>query len=210
MQMNKCHNGHYYDSTLYSDCPYCCPANNDTDRTIPFDTQNATIPFDNQNETVPLNPNTNTDSGASVTVPLDNRSTITNNWQDDEDNPTIAFFPHKEGFNPVVGWIVCIDGEEKGKDFRLQNGNNMIGRSASMSIRLNSPLISRDNHAWIAYDNLNRQFLFGSGMNKNLVYVNNQPVIGSAVPLHPYDKLLMGKSTYLFVPFCGQEFDWVQ
>ena len=32
-------------------------------------------------------------------------------------------------FDPVVEWLVCIDGPEKGRDYRIRSGNNYIGRS---------------------------------------------------------------------------------
>ena len=40
-----------------------------------------------------------------------------------------------------------------------------------------------------------------------MIYHNDDEVIGS-VELKPYDRIEMGQSTLLFVPFCGASFSW--
>lgn len=112
------------------------------------------------------------------------------------------------GFNPVVGWLVCVDGADKGTDYRVRGGNNYIGRDQSMDICVrNDNHISNKNAAIIGYDDVERQFFFGPAGGHNTVRVNGKMVI-NAVPLEPYDELTVGTTKLMFVPLCGERFDW--
>lgn len=60
---------------------------------------------------------------------------------------------------PVVGWLVCVKGEEKGKSFNLRNGRNKIGRSELMDVKLlRETTVSRTVQASIIYDSKERVF----------------------------------------------------
>lgn len=111
-------------------------------------------------------------------------------------------------FNPVVGWLVCVDGESKGMDYRIRSQYNYIGRAQHMDICIPSdPYISAERAAILAYDNQEKIFFFGPGTGHNLVRVNGEMVM-NAVRLNPYDRLTIGKTKLLFVPLCGDNFDW--
>jgi len=112
------------------------------------------------------------------------------------------------GFNPVVGWMVCVDGPDKGTDYRIRGGNNYIGRDQSMDICIrNDNHISNKNAAIIGYDEVERQFFFGPAGGHNTVRVNGKMII-NAVPLAPYDELTVGTTKLMFVPLCGERFSW--
>ena len=52
------------------------------------------------------------------------------------------------GSEPVVGWLVCIEGATKGTDYRIHSQNNYIGRSARMDISIpEDSHISAENSA---------------------------------------------------------------
>ena len=52
----------------------------------------------------------------------------------------------KENIEPVCGWIVCIEGPRQGKDYKVKNGKNFIGRADDMDIQiLGDEHISRRN-----------------------------------------------------------------
>ena len=53
-------------------------------------------------------------------------------------------------FKACVGWVVIIDGVQKGWDFRLTPGRNRIGTDADMEVVLTDPYVS-SHHATIAY-----------------------------------------------------------
>ncbi|MBV9759178.1 MAG: FHA domain-containing protein [Acidobacteriaceae bacterium] len=50
----------------------------------------------------------------------------------------------------LVGWLVAIDGEQKGEDFRLRDGQNSIGSAADSDIVLRDETIS-GKHASLRY-----------------------------------------------------------
>lgn len=145
----------------------------------------------------------------------------TSNWADVnyyEDAPVAS---HGEGVTvpvgfknvtsavrPVTGWLVCVDGAEKGKDFRLHSDMNYIGRSRTNDVVLASdPTVSREKHAMIAYDNRGKMFFFAPVGGASLVRQNGKPVL-STVELKLGDRLEIGEGTYYFVPLCGENFEW--
>lgn len=67
--------------------------------------------------------------------------------------------------------------------------------------------ISTERAAVIAYDVEEKFFSFGPSMGHNVVRVNGKMLM-NAVVLNPYDELTIGKTKLLFVPFCGERFDW--
>lgn len=111
-------------------------------------------------------------------------------------------------FNPVVGWLVCIDGACKGADFRIHSQYNYIGRAHSMDICISGDShISAERAAIIAYDDQEKLFSFGPGSGHNIVRVNGKMVM-NAVQLNAYDELTVGLTKLLFVPLCSERFDW--
>lgn len=111
-------------------------------------------------------------------------------------------------FQPVVGWLVCIDGPAKGRDYRIHGQYNYIGRGHHMDICISGDdCISTDRAAVIAYDAVEKFFSFGPSMGHNVVRVNGRMLM-NAVVLEPYDELTIGKTKLLFIPLCGERFDW--
>lgn len=51
---------------------------------------------------------------------------------------------------PVVGWLVALNGRHKGEDFRLRDGQNFIGCGGGLEINLEDPGIS-SKHASVRY-----------------------------------------------------------
>lgn len=113
-----------------------------------------------------------------------------------------------EGQKPAVGWLVCIKGKHIGKDYRLVQGKNYIGRDASMDVCLEGEkTVSRDRHAVIVYDPMNHLYLIQSGESKELTYVNDKVILESQ-ELSASDMILIGDVKLLFVPLCSEEFNW--
>ncbi|RKJ07279.1 FHA domain-containing protein [bacterium D16-54] len=128
------------------------------------------------------------------------------------DNYNDQTMPHNPGmvagFTPVVGWLVCIEGPDRGSDYRIRSGYNHIGRAEHMDICIRGDKqISREKHALIAYDDTEKIFFFGPSDGRNIVRVNGKMVM---VPteLHPYDIVTIGTSRMIFIPLCGEKFNW--
>jgi Inner membrane component of T3SS, cytoplasmic domain len=43
---------------------------------------------------------------------------------------------------PLVGWVVILDGNDKGKDFRIRDGQNSLGSDASCDVVISHPTVS--------------------------------------------------------------------
>ena len=215
MNLTKCANGHYYDADKYSSCPHCSKANEasddvtvNMDRTEPSFSYESTATSSSapgyvtrptvkpQQGTVSLMDAVNVASvSASVTKPDDN-------------DKTVSYYGGSLGIEPVVGWLVCIDGEMKGKAFELKNGKNFIGRSREMDIVLEGdPNVSRERHAIVTYEPKGRVFIAQPGESRELFYMNDQVVLMN-VEMHERDILSIGKTTLMFIPLCGADFTW--
>ena len=109
---------------------------------------------------------------------------------------------------PVCGWIVCISGPRKGKDYKVMDGKNFIGCADDMDIQiLGDNRIDRRNHAVIVFDAKKQENMLLPGDSNGLVYLNDEAVY---VPqsLSPYDVIEMGASKFLFIPLCGEHIMW--
>lgn len=112
--------------------------------------------------------------------------------------------------DPVVGWLVVVGGPGIGAYRPVFEGNNSIGRSLTQRIPIDfgDDAISSEEQAYIRYDSSDRSFLFVPNLAKtNVVSVNNARPTG-AVELTAMDVIIMGRTQLVFVPFCGNDFDW--
>lgn len=178
--LKRCEQGHFYDSSRFLRCPH------DGVESIDFGGSNepAKVP--------------------DPTTPVVHESV------EEGDKPTvrIGIAGQPNQLDPVVGWLVCIHGPERGADYRIHSENNMVGRSSEMDIRIEKDnLVSRSRHTVITFDPQNNIFYLSPGEGKSLVYLNGKAVL-THQELKPYDEILVGGSKLLFVPFCGDHFKW--
>lgn len=117
-----------------------------------------------------------------------------------------SLFLQKE--QPVCGWIVCVAGPRKGKDYKVREGKNFVGRADDMDIQiLGDNKISRRNHCVIVYDVKQNNMVILPGDSNGLVYLNEEAVY-TPMPLKEFDMLELGESKFLFIPFCGEHYRW--
>lgn len=120
--------------------------------------------------------------------------------------------PERSDFHqePVVGWLVVIGGPGLGAFRPIFEGNNTIGRTSAQRIPIDfgDESISGEEQAYLRYDSADRKFLFVPNLAKtNVVQVNDKKPTG-AVELQAMDVITMGRTQLVFVPFCGESFDW--
>ncbi len=134
---------------------------------------------------------------------------------DDYDDPnTRVLFKRsseEEEEDPVVGWLVVVNGKGKAKVLNLGYGMNSIGRSPDerISINFGDEEISRTQHAIITYDPRGRKFYVQHGGGKNLTYLADQPLL-IPMELKGGEEILIGQTTLRFISLCGEDFDWQQ
>jgi hypothetical protein len=173
--VERCSKGHYYDAAKHTACPYCGVAGLDIGKT------QGKRP-----------------EGGDPTEPKDRRGE-----RGTDSGVTIGILPDKIGIDPPVGWLVCIDGPDRGMDYRIRSENNSIGRDVTMKICVaGDENISREDHAFVSYDPESNSYYLVPGVARGLVYLNRGPVYGPT-PLRPFDEIKLGRTTLLFVPLCG-------
>ena len=111
--------------------------------------------------------------------------------------------------DPVVGWLVVVEGPGKGRVLQLGYGSNPLGRGATDRVKLDfgDDQNSRNGHAVVTYDPRGRQFYVQHGGGTNLTYLGDQPVL-APVELPTLSHISIGNTVLRFVPLCGADFDW--
>ena len=218
MKLIRCVNGHYYDKEKYTTCPHCSSNETNTNETVPFvqSYANAVGPntVDRVTESISSSLGTapkTSEQNENIPVQDSDKTTgvfLENFYKSSDAVNMSSRAPVMNQTGPVVGWLVCTEGYHRGRSFTLQAGKNFIGRNPSMNICLNGDKsVSRERHAIIVYDPVNRTFYAQPGDSHELFYVNERVVL-TTVKLFDRDKITVGKTKLVFVPFCDASFGW--
>lgn len=122
---------------------------------------------------------------------------------DDKTKPPVD----DEKMTLVVGWLVCIAGADKGRDFRLHVDNNSVGRGVENDINLKDTKVSRQRHFSVVYDSENDNYFVMMGGGTGIVRVNNLP-LGGNTSLKMGDKIRVGDTTLVFIPLETAYVQW--
>ena len=161
MEMRKCVNGHYYDASVNTECPYCKSGTN-TGKTVALGAV----------------------QGAGMNMSVD----------EDGDSKTL---PMGYSAQPAASAQVF-----------SQSDKNYIGRSEKMDICVRGDeTISRENHAVVSYDSIDKIYYFSPGEGRNIVRHNGKAIF-QTVELNIYDRVVVGKTELVFMPLCGNDFEW--
>lgn len=199
MPLKRCEHGHFYDPQRHPSCPYCGNVEQRMDPTVAKEGVRPASGGGSQSAgasepTIRASDERGSMPGAGAAGSADER--------------TVGVIRKKTGMDPVVGWLVCVEGPDKGRDFRIKTENNAVGRSRTMDIAISGDdSISRDRHAIVTYEPRSGKFLITPGDARGLVYVNDE-VLSSTRELSALDAIEMGETRLLFVPFCGEGFSW--
>ena len=181
MAMQRCQQGHYFDPEKYSACPAC-----GVDGLEIVSTKAKR-------------------SSAATPMPSTQSKGHSNQA---EDMPTVGVVHKQLGIDPVVGWLVCIDGPQRGRDYRIHSERNLIGRSPDMDICITGDeTISRHTHAIVSFEPKRATFRLSAGDGRGLVYLNGE-VVESPTKLIAYNIIELGQTRLMFIPFCGEQFHW--
>ena len=215
--MNQCNNGHLYDETMHSSCPYCSSGNNIGVRplTPPTDNFPKTTPLNNSvnnananfPKTEPLN-NQKNDDAFPPTQPLNAPAAEPNVKK--EMGVTVALNSNtgEAGVNPVRGWLVAVTGEKAGTSFVIHSEKNFIGRNPKFDINLSfDNAVSKDGDAYITFDARNSKFYLNLLQGKNNIYYKGE-ILLSAVELSDYDTIEIGSTKFVFRSFCNENFTY--
>lgn len=124
-----------------------------------------------------------------------------------KDERTVGVFRLDKGCDPVVGWLVCIGGKERGRDYRLHAGRNFLGRDAANGIAVvEDETVNRQNQCSIVFEPVRGEFILLAGQSGDIL-VNGNPVRESVL-LTGEEELQIGSGTYVFIPFCREGRRW--
>ena len=182
MDMQRCRQGHYFDAQKSKVCPACGIAGL---------------------EVVATKPKRQEAGGVGPQPSMQPRGQAGAN--DAEDRPTVGVVRKQLGIDPVVGWLVCIEGAQRGRDYRLHSERNLIGRAPEMDICITGDeSVSRNTHAVIVFEPRQRTFRLSTGEGRGLVYLNGEVVEGMT-KLEANAVIELGHTKLMFVPF---PFSW--
>ena len=192
-QMILCkRNIHYYDAEKTADCPYCkrIEEGRGGDPTAAASASDLASP-PRREPTVA--------KGRSVHVERE----ATSPWYGEEQDGK------KEAFEPVVGWLVAIEGPARGRDFRLKPGRNIIGRSMESDVCIESDDLLSGEHAIIYYYGEINGFFVEDKQSKHGTYLlPNKELVIERRPLKDGDKVKVGKTILLIKTLCNEAFKW--
>lgn len=181
MKLIRCEHGHYYDTQQHSRCPSCGAKS----------VANTLAQLKSA------------ESETSVGITQVRGQAVSGDV-----GVTVAMVRKTMGFDPVVGWLVCVQGPERGRDYRIRSERNGIGRGADMAVCIMSDdTISRENHAFITYNPRKLSFRLAPGEGRGMVYLNGEEV-DAPMPLLAYDRIELGQTHLIFIPLCSEQFHW--
>ncbi len=212
MVMIRCSaNQHFFDPEKHDDCPYCRGVDGPND-TRSMDTRGlvdnyAVAPEALGDATTPM---VGLGAGQNTERLVD--PTVAQAKQADPAGETVGIFRKVSGFEPVVGWLVCTEGPEKGQDFRIKPGVNEIGRkpesAGGIALGGDDKAISRRWHAVIEYFDRENEFFLNRKDNPE-VWLNGNRVL-SLTKLESFDRLQFGGTPYVFISLCSESFKWLR
>ncbi len=182
-KMVRCTEGHFYDTSKHTGCPWCSkPIDLESSSTDPTGAAAAM-------KTRPLAPDPGAGRPAAAGAGVTRRVGET-----------------ETGVQPVVGWLVCVEGPDMGRDYRLHSEKNFIGRDATMDVALaKDETVSRQRHAILTFEPKKRTYWVQPGDSAGLVYVN-EDVVHTPMQIGANDILEVGKSKLALVPFSTEKY----
>ncbi len=179
MSVTRCPQGHYFDPAKHTSCPFCGVQ--------------APISGTDAGKTRAIAPEALAPPPALPAASA---------------GKTRALHQEDSGVSPVVGWLVCVDGPDKGRDFRLRADKNFIGRGGNMDVAITGdPAISREKHATILYDTKKAGFWLLPGEASGVVY-RNEEIVHSPVQLAADDLIELGSTKLVLTPFLSTRRHW--
>lgn len=186
MTVIKCAKGHHYEKTANPDgCPHCADLSQDDNGAAALTEKTV----------------------AAYAVGKGDKGRRSGPMSSKDDERTQAHWKFDMG-EPICGWLVCYEGADRGRDYRIVPGRNSIGRDTSSAICIRGDeSISRLNHAYIYFEMETCVFYLALDLGKVGIYRNGKIVL-SPTELAIYDDIRIGKSKFKFVPLCGEKFRW--
>lgn len=209
MKLVRCDKGHYYDGDKFQTCPHCQTSDGDDGLTVAMSSSSndAVSTVSTQNQSV----ETQKEIAPSMSIKdaVNLNATVTVDSDDDDDVKTVrlgsSVLSEKE---PVVGWLVGLNGDCFGESFILKAGKNFIGRSANMDVVIKGDnAVSREKHAILIFEPKAKIFIAQPGEARELFYLNDEVVLNN-IQMKKNDVICLGNTKLMLIPCCDEAFNW--
>ena len=203
MALTTCPVGHYYDTEKVKECPVCKKL-----ASIPSDG------FDLQSQVTVSGYKLGEATGGITELlsPLDANVSSFDVFEVDNEydamsdlNSTIGFFELSGIGSFTAGWLVGIKGPDKGKSFTIEIGRNICGTNSANDIVFSDTEILPNMHFSVVYEPKQNEFYLTP--DKGAVFHNNE-FINKPVVLKSDDRIIVGSTELIFVPFCNKDRSW--
>ncbi|MCR5105632.1 MAG: hypothetical protein K6B68_14450 [Eubacterium sp.] len=190
MNVTKCVNGHYYDSDRFGQCPHCNEQINNNEPAVRIKLPNMNVGVGK----TPITRQGTEDVGETIPY-LDMDFAETMLKMQDSNNAPAMTRTYKQEEQPqaaerlIMGWLVGIEGEDRGKFYPIYNEINYI---AGVCVVFNEKLY--------------RIFIDLPGSSTS-VDLNSRKLVENEYIYH-HDKVRFKGNTYLVVEVCREGFTW--
>lgn len=123
------------------------------------------------------------------------------------DDKTMPYLGEMDGIDPVTGWLVCIEGPQMGRDYRILSEKTLLVEQRICTFALLEIIRFLSVTMQSLFMILKRNFYLLPGDASGLAYLNNEAVY-TPTELAAYDVIQLGRSMFLFIPLCGVHFEW--
>ena len=108
----------------------------------------------------------------------------------------------------VCGWLVCVEGINKGRAYTVHADKNFIGSGDDMDVQiLGDDKVDRYRHAILSFDGRKLEATLLPGESRGLVYLNDNAIYVPA-KLEEGALIEVGNTLFKYIPFCGPDFQW--
>ena len=203
MALTTCPVGHYYDTDKVKECPVCkklasIPVNH-TDLQSQVTVSGYKIGEATGGITELLSPlDTNVSSFDIFEVETEYDAMS-------DSNSTIGFFELNGIGSFTAGWLVCVQGPDRGKSCTIEIGRNICGSNASNDIVFSDKDILPNMHFSVVYEPKENKFFITP--DKGAVFHNGKFLNKPAI-LRNDDRITVGSTELVFVPFCNKNRSW--
>jgi hypothetical protein len=199
----RCENGHFIDES-WDLCPYC-PAD-PSEAEIPIVRPARAVPpmqppiveASRPSSAVPPAPRQNAAPPSVAAAPPTIERTVA--------VPKLGMPPEAQPKRYVVGWLIGLNGVNRGESFPVRIGRNVLGRDRRSDIIVNDDQAS-SHHADLVFRPEERRFILMDHNSTNGTYVNEME-IEPRKDLADKDVIRIGSQKFLFMPLIHDGFYW--
>lgn len=203
MALKKCPVGHYYDTNKVNECPVCKKLDSISGNS--FDIQSQ-VTVSGYKLGVASGGITELLSPSDANMASFDDFDVQNEYDAMSDsNSTIGFFELSGIGCFTAGWLVCVNGSDKGKSFTIEIGRNICGSNAANDIVISDADVISNMHCSIIYEPKQNKFYITP--DKGAVFHNGK-FINKPVTLKNDDRITLGATELVFVPFCNKNRSW--